>query len=179
MWYGRDALGPRVVSRQGAVLQRDGWDSQAVRLTLLEAFGQDLGQLGPDGRLGPDQPLKVLAAQPEELARCGAPHGGQTRVAVAASPVAGGELAEMLTGAEGTDQPFIDENLVKASQRDVEEPVCIPLPDDLLTGSHVDAGAAVADSLNDRIGHIGQQGHGRQHVCALTPAVVRDDASPG
>jgi hypothetical protein len=48
-----------------------------VRLTLLEPFGQDLGQFGPDGWLGGDQPLEVLAAEPEELAVFGAPHGGQ------------------------------------------------------------------------------------------------------
>ena len=67
-------------------------------LTLLESFGEDLGQLGPDGWLGIDQPLKVLAAEPKKAAFLGAPYGGQTGIAVAASPVTGGELAEMITG---------------------------------------------------------------------------------
>src|SRR5215470_10714076 len=128
-------------------------------LTFLEPFGQDPGQLGPHSWLSPDQPLKVLAAQPEQPAGFGAPHGGQTGVAVTASPVTRGELAKMLTRAEGADHPVLDEDLVMAGKRDVEEPVRIPPADDLLTGGHVDAGAAVTDRLDDRIGHPGQQGH--------------------
>ena len=67
-------------------------------LTLLEPFGQDLGDVSVDDRFGVDQPLEVLAGQSEEPAWFGAPDGGGTGVAVAASPVAGGELAEVSPG---------------------------------------------------------------------------------
>src|SRR5215469_17453205 len=109
----------------------------AMRLTVWEPLGEYLGQLGLHSRLGSDQPLKIVRAEPEELARFGAPHGGQAGIAVAASPVPGGELAEMLTRAEDADQPVIDENAVTAGQRDIEIPVCIPPADDLFTGGHV------------------------------------------
>src|SRR6476620_9794427 len=100
-------------------------------LAVLETLGQGGGEPGLDGRLGVDQPLKVLAGQPQELARFGTADGGEAGVAVTASPVAGGELAEMVTGAVGADEPGVDEDVVPAGQDDVEEPVGIPAPDDL------------------------------------------------
>src|SRR5258708_10213081 len=85
-------------------------------LSLLEAFGQGRGKLGFDGRFGVDEPLEVLAGQSEEPAGFGAPDGGETGVAVAASPVAGGRLPEVVTGAHGAAEPGIAENVVQAGQ---------------------------------------------------------------
>jgi hypothetical protein len=77
-------------------------------------FGQGGREPGPDGRLGVDQPLEVLAGQPEEPAGFGTADGGEAGVAVAASPVAGGELAEVVTGTVGADEPGVDEDVVAA-----------------------------------------------------------------
>src|SRR6516162_5047907 len=109
---------------------------QVSPLTLLQPFGEDVGQFGPHSWLGGDEPLEVVAAEPEEAAVLGAPDGGRPGVAVAASPVAGGEFAEMLARAQDADRPVIDEDLVAAGQRDVEEPVRIPPADHLLTSGH-------------------------------------------
>jgi hypothetical protein len=74
-----------------------------MALAVLQALGQGGRQPGLDGRLGVDQPLEVLAGQPQESAGFGAADGGEAGVAVAASPVAGGELAEVVTGTVGAD----------------------------------------------------------------------------
>ena len=84
-------------------------DSSCLRecgLSLPEAFGQGGCESGLDGRLGIGQPLEIPAGQLEERAGFGAGDGDQAGVAVAASQVAGGELAEMVTGAEGADVPL-------------------------------------------------------------------------
>src|ERR1700730_11335916 len=86
---------------------RAGLASVPRGLSLPKALGQGRGESGLDGRFGVDQPLKVLAGQFQQPARFGAPDGGETGVAVAASPVAGGELAEVVTGAHGADEPGI------------------------------------------------------------------------
>ncbi len=125
---------------------------------MLEAFGQDRGQPGLDGRLGVDQPLKVLAGQLEEPAGFGAPDGGKPGVAVAASPVAGGELTEMVTGAGGPDRAGVDEDLVPTGQDDIEGPVGVPSPDDLLPAGGVEMDAAGPDGLDRRVGRSGIAG---------------------
>src|SRR5580693_10387410 len=88
-------------------------------LSLPKALGQGRGESGLDGRFGVDQPLKVLAGQFQQPTGFCAPDGGETGVAVAASPVAGGELAEVVTGPQGADEPGVDEGVVAAGQDDV------------------------------------------------------------
>ena len=108
-----------------------GWPYQSWRagipgrlgLTLLEPFGQDLGEFSLDGRFRVDQPLRVLAGESEEPTGFGAPHGGEAGVAIAAAPVTGRELAEVVTPPERADRPGVDENVVAAGEDDVKRPV--------------------------------------------------------
>src|SRR5271165_2384679 len=116
---------------------------------LLEAFGQRRGDFGLDGRFGVDQPLKVLAGQFQQPAGFGAPDGGEAGVAVAASPVTGGELTEVVAGAHGADEPGVDEDVVTAGQDDIEEPVGVPAACDVVPGGHLEKGRAGVDGLND------------------------------
>src|SRR5215468_947289 len=141
---------------------------------ILEAFGQGGREPGLDGGLGVDQPLEVLAGQPEEPTAFGAADGGEAGVAVAAAPVAGGELAEVVTGAVGADEPGVDEDVVAAGQDDVEEPVGIPAADDLLPRGNIEPDAASVDGVPGRGRYTGQQRDGVQHILAG----ARHDAGP-
>jgi hypothetical protein len=91
-----------------------------VTLAFAQPFGRHLGQLGLDHRFGVCQPLQVLGGQLQEPAAFGAADGGETGVAVAASPVTGGELAEVVAGAERADEPAVDGDVVAARQHAVE-----------------------------------------------------------
>src|SRR5580704_7941503 len=144
-------------------------------LSLLEAFDQGRGDGGLDGRFGVDQPLKVLASQFQQPAGFGAPDGSGTGVAVTASPIVGGELAEVVAGAHGTDEPGFDEDVVTAGQDDIEEPVGLPAACDLLPGGHVEPSRACVDGVNGGGGHAGQQGDGTQPVVVG----VRHDVGSG
>src|SRR5258708_8966679 len=97
--------------------------------------------------------MEVLGGQSEERAGFGAPDGGETGVAVAAAPVAGGELAEVVTGAHGADEPGIDEHVVAAGQDEIEEPVAIPAADGLLPVGHPETGGAGVASWHGGVGN--------------------------
>ncbi len=96
----------------------------------------------------------------------GAADGGEPGVTVAAAPVAGGELAEVVTGAESADEPGVDEDVVAAAQGDVEEPVGVPAADDLVPGGDVEGDAAGPDGMPGRGGHAIQERGGTQLVQA-------------
>jgi DNA-binding transcriptional ArsR family regulator len=118
----------------------------------LEPFGQDLGELGLDGRFGLHQPLKVPAREPEHLTGFGAPDGREAGVAVAPSPVTRRELAEVVAGPERADRPGIDEDVIATGKDDVEGPVRAPPADDLVSGGYVQTYGTGADRLNGPAG---------------------------
>src|SRR6476646_8880554 len=138
----------------------------AKPLAVLQAFGQGGGDPGLDRRLAVRQPRQVLGGELQQPARFGAANGGEPSVAVAAAPVARGELAEVVAGAVAADEPGVDEDVVAPGQDDVEEPVRVPAADDLLTGGDVTGDAAGLDGPPGRGGQAGQQRDRAQHIRA-------------